>query len=74
MQEQQFLGGDRGHLVSLLLEDRREPRGFAGKFLGVDVRLLAATTHHHDPGQAGSHDEPDDEQPHVELGVHCAGV
>jgi hypothetical protein len=70
MEQQEALGGLGADGVALVLEQLREPGGLARSFGIVDVALAPARVGDPDPHQPGPHDEPDDEQPPVELGVH----
>jgi hypothetical protein len=51
-----------------------DPLGLAITLGFVDVDLAAARIRHDEPDQAGPDDEPDDQQPPVELGVHLGRV
>ena len=64
----------RADVVAVLAQDGRQPGRLARPLDRVDVRLAPARVHHDEPDQPGSDDEPDDEQPPVELGVHRRGV
>jgi len=70
MEQEQSLGGLRADLEAVLAQDRREPQGFPGALHVVDLDLASARVHDDEPHQPGSHHEPDDEQPYVELGIH----
>ena len=70
MEDQQPFGGLGTDVLAFLGQDLREPKGFAGPLRLIDVDLATPAIEQHDPDQPGSHDEPDDEQPPVELGVH----
>ncbi len=74
VQHQQALGRLGRDVVALLAEDRREPQRLARQLLGVDVGLAPAGVGDDEPHQAGARDEPDDEQPPIELGVHRGRV
>jgi hypothetical protein len=66
--------GRRADVVALLAQDGGQPEGLAWSFLVIDVLLAPARVGHHEPDQAGPDDEPDDEQPPIELGVHRGRV
>jgi hypothetical protein len=51
-------------------QDRGDPARLAGLFGRVDVGVTPSQIGHHEPGERGAEDEPHDEQPPVELGVH----
>ena len=70
MEEQQPLRCLGTDLVPVLGHHGREPGCLARELDRVDLRLSSARVHHDEPDQPGSHDEPDDEQPDVELGIH----
>jgi hypothetical protein len=74
MEQEELLSGVRSDFVAVLGHHRRQPGGFARQLGRVDLRLAPAAVHHDEPGQPGPHHEPDDEQPYVELGVHCGRV
>jgi hypothetical protein len=61
------LGRDR---PSLPAEDRRQPDRLARPLVRLDVGIASSRVGDDEPDQPGSDDEPDDEQPPVELGVH----
>ncbi len=70
MEEEQALRDLRADGLPLVRQHARQPQRFARPLLVVDVDLASTRVHQHEPDQPGSHDEPDDEQPPVELGVH----
>jgi hypothetical protein len=70
MEEQESLRGVGWDLESVLCQLRGQPHRLARQLVRVDVLLAPARVHDHEPDQPGSDDEPDDEQPPVELGVH----
>ena len=70
MEEEQALGGLRADLVTLVRQHPRQPEGLARPLPLVDVDIAPPAVHEDEPDQPSSHDEPDDEQPPVELGVH----
>jgi hypothetical protein len=70
MQEQESLRRLGWHVESVLGQLGGQPRGLSRQLVCVDVLLAPARVHDHEPDQPGSNDEPDDEQPPVELGVH----
>lgn len=70
MEDQHPFGGLRSDVLAFLGQDLRQPDGLAGPFRLVDIDLASAAVEQDDPDQPGSNDEPDDEQPPVELGVH----
>jgi hypothetical protein len=51
-------------------QDRGDPASLAGLFGSVDIRVAPSQIGHHEPGESGAQDEPHDEQPPVELGIH----
>ena len=64
------IGADR---LSGIGQDRRDPACLAGLFGSVDIRIAPGQVGHDQPGERSTDDEPDDEQPPVELGVHRVG-
>jgi hypothetical protein len=74
MQLQQPAGAGRADVDPLLVEDRGQPERLASGLDLFDVRFAPARVEDHEPDQPGSHDEPDDEQPPVELGIHRGEV
>ncbi len=70
MEQEQSLSGLWADLVAVLTQDRGQPQGLARALDGVDLGISPARIHDHKPDKSGSHDEPDDEQPYVELGIH----
>ena len=70
MQEQESLGGLGAHVVAVVVHDGGQPGGLLWPLDGIDLGLAPTGVHDDEPDQPGSHDEPDDEQPHVELGIH----
>lgn len=55
-------------------QDPRDPDRLAA-LLGLgDVHVATGRIRHHEPGQRGSEDEPNDEQPPVELPVQWSVV
>lgn len=70
MEHEEPLGGIRADLVAILVQDGREPEGLARALDGVDLGLPPARIEDDQPDESGSDDEPDDEQPYVELGIH----
>src|SRR4051812_8734254 len=76
MEPQEALGGLGADRFALVPKGRAQPRRFAWQLLVVDVGFAPAGIRHHEPGEAGTDDESDDEEPPVELGVHrrqCTG-
>jgi len=65
------LGAD---VVPVLDHDRGDPRRLAWALDVIDLRFAPPRVHDDEPDQPGSHDEPDDEQPDVELGGHRGPV
>jgi hypothetical protein len=59
---------------SLAAQHRRQPERLPGSFLGLDVDVATTRIGDHEPHQPGPDDEPDDEQPPIELGVHRVRV
>ena len=70
MELQEALDRRGAEIVTLVLEHARQPKSFTGPLGLVDVDLAPTRVHQHDPDEARPDDEPDDEQPPVELGVH----
>ncbi len=70
MQFQEALGGLRRDVVPLIGQDRGQPGRLARPFGVVDVDLAPARIEDDEPDEPSPHDEPDDEQPPVEFGVH----
>ena len=68
------IGGLRTDVVAIVRQDCREPGRLAWPFHGVHLGLTPSRVQHDEPDQPGSHDEPDDEQPYIELGIHRAEV
>jgi hypothetical protein len=58
----------------LTTEHRAQPERLARSLVGLDVRVASACVGDDEPDQPGSDDEPDDEQPPIELGVHRVRV
>ena len=65
------LGADR---LALVGEHPGQPEGLPGSLPLIDVDLAPTRVHQHEPGKTRPDDEPDDEQPPVELGVHRGEV
>jgi hypothetical protein len=70
MEQEEAFGRLGRDVEPVLPELGRQPERLAWQLLGIDVLIAPSRVHHHEPDQPGSHDEPDDEQPPVELGVH----
>ena len=71
VEREQALGGLGADVAALVLEHPREPERLARPLGRRRCRpRAAASPSTHEPHQPGPHDEPDDEQPPVELGVH----
>jgi hypothetical protein len=70
MQEEQALRGLGTYVVAILPQHRRQPGGLPRALDRVDLGFAPAGIGDDEPDQPGSHDEPDDEQPYVELGNH----
>ena len=70
MEDEQALGGVRADRMTLLGQHPRQPERLPGSFLLVDVVVAPSSVHQHEPRDPRPDDEPDDEQPPVELGVH----
>jgi hypothetical protein len=70
MEGEEPLGRRGRDVVAFLLEAGRKPERLLGALLVVDIDLAPALIRDDEPDEAGSHDEPDHEQPPVELGVH----
>jgi len=56
--------------MTFIAQHPGEPEGLTRPFLLIDVDLAATRIHQHEPRDPRPDDEPDDEQPPVELGVH----
>ena len=74
MQHQEPIRGLGTDVVAFVHQDSREPGRLARPFHGVHLRLTPPRVQDDEPDQPGSHDEPDDEQPYIELGIHRAEV
>jgi hypothetical protein len=70
MKYEEPLGGFRADLVAILAQDGGEPEGLTRALDGVDLGIPPARIDDDQPHESGSDDEPDDEQPYVELGIH----
>ena len=70
MEEQEAFGRLRADIVPVFAHHGRQPGRLARELDGIDLRFAPARVHDDEPDQPGSHDEPDDEQPYVELGIH----
>ena len=70
MEQEQSIGGLRADLVAVLAQDGGQPEGLPRALDGIDLGIPASRINNDKPDQSGSHDEPDDEQPYVELGIH----
>jgi hypothetical protein len=70
VQLQEPLRGVRRDVVALVGHRRGQPGGLARSLRVVHVDLAPARLDDDIPDESGPHDEPDDEQPPVELGVH----
>ena len=70
MEHQQTVGRLGADVEPVLVQHRRQPGRLARALDGVDLALAPARVHDDEPDQPGSQDEPDDEQPDVELGIH----
>ena len=70
MEQEQSLRGLRADLVAVLAQDGGQPEGLARALDRVDLGIPPTGVHHDKPDKSGSDDEPDDEQPYVELGIH----
>jgi hypothetical protein len=55
-------------------QDRAQPQGLTRTLLGFDVGVASSRVGDDEPDQPGPDDEPDDEQPPIELGVHRVRV
>jgi hypothetical protein len=67
---EQALRGLRADRPALVLHHGGEPERLTRSLLGVDVVLATSGVGHDEPDQSGTDDQPDDEQPPIELGVH----
>jgi hypothetical protein len=63
-------GGRRADVDAVVAEHGRQPDGLSRHLDLIDVGFASARVEDHEPDQPGPHDEPDDEQPPVELGIH----
>jgi hypothetical protein len=70
MEGQETLRDLRTDVDTVVLERPRQPEGLAQPLSIVDIDLTPPRVHDDDPDEPGPDDEPDDEQPPVELGVH----
>ncbi len=70
MEDEQPVRSLRADGVSLVGEHPGQPERFSRPFVLIDIDVAPARIHQHEPGQPRPDDEPDDEQPPVELGVH----
>jgi len=66
----QALSGLRRNVVPLIDQDRGQPGGLAAALLVLDVHLAPTRIEDDEPDEPRPHDEPDDQQPPVEFGVH----
>jgi len=67
---QQTFRGLWRDVVALVGQDRGEPGRLPMSLRIVDIHLAPTRIEDDEPDQPGSHDEPDDQQPPVEFGVH----
>ena len=74
MQGEQSLGGLDRDVVALVGQGRGQPCRLPRPLDALDVFLAAPGVEDDEPDESRPHDEPDDEQPPVELGVHRAEV
>jgi len=74
MEDEHPLGGVGADPMAFVSEHPREPEGFPRSFLIVDVDVASSRVHQHEPRDPRPDDEPDDEQPPIELGVHRRDV
>ena len=74
MEHEQSLRRLRADRLTLVAEHPRQPQGLPGSLPLIDVDFAAACVHQHEPRKTRPDDEPDDEQPPVELGVHRGEV
>ena len=70
MEDQQAVGRFGADVEAVLEQDRGQPGGLARPLDLVDLRFASARIHDDEPDQPGSHNEPDDQQPDIELGIH----
>ena len=74
MKDEEPLRGLRTDRLTLVTEHPRQPQSLPRPLALVDVDLATSRVHQHEPGKTRPDDEPDDEQPPVELGVHRGEV
>ena len=65
------LGAD---VVAVLGQDGGQPGSLAWAFDRIDLSVAPSGIHDDEPDQTGSHHQPDDEQPDIELGIHRGEV
>jgi len=70
VQAERALRGVGWDVETFVGEGGRQPQGFPFPLSLVHVGLAATHVHQDEPHEAGPRDEPGDEQPPVELGVH----
>ena len=70
MQDEHPIRGLWSDPMALVTEHAREPQRLPRSLLLIDVDVPPSGVHQHEPRDARPDDEPDDEQPPIELGVH----
>ncbi len=70
MEFEDLLGGVGAEVVAVFTHDGRDPGRLARPLQRVHLGFAPARIHDDQPDQPGSHDEPDDQQPDIELGSH----
>ena len=70
MEREEPLGRLGADVVTFVLEAGRQPERFLGALIVVDIDVAPSLIRDHEPDQPGSHDEPDHQDPPIELGVH----
>ena len=70
MEQEESLRGLWADHAPFVLEHPRQPERLTRPLSVIDVDLAPARVHDDDPDEPGPDDEPDDEQPPIELGVH----
>jgi hypothetical protein len=67
---QRALGCLRCDVEPLIGEHGRQSHGLPPSLIGIHVHLASSRLEDHEPDQPRPDDEPDDEQPPVEFGIH----
>ena len=74
VEQEQSIGRLGADVVAVLGQDGGQPGGLARSLDRVDLDVAPSGIHDDEPDQTGSHHQPDDEQPAVELGIHRGEV